>query len=527
MLIMSACAIGCTVKNGNTGEGGAGQAGSIDRLVIGTQATLNTFAIGDMGVYYSRNTMSIESLVGQYPNGSWAPRLADSWETSDSKTWTFHLNTTAKWHDGVDFTASDVNFTMRYTMEKQIWIQDSMFLYDVESVSTPDNDTIIITLKSPDSNLLSNVKIGLKVLPEHVFGKVDDPMKYVEADATIGTGPYVFKSLDKDAGILRYTANEDYYRGRPVIGEIEFKFYSNADTMMMALENGEIDTTFAWGSGIDYYYVPRVLKNDDLRVMTTESGGLRALSFNTQKSPFDNASMRIALSYTIDYEELMRLNTGGYGNVSNAGLIPSCIPNYKETRELQRNLTLAKAMLDGMGYVDVDGDGFREAPDGSKFQPALISSSSASWARQAELMKKYLNEAGIDVQVRLVSSNWRQEQLKRQYDMMLGGTSIAGTYAYAGYGTTIIDSKGGLGNSNVNDPELTAIIGQVKNATTDDEQRQAAYELQDYYADEMPAIALYWFDIIQPYNKKYAGYQFDPWFGILSYETFFGLEKAG
>lgn len=91
-------------------------------------------------------------MVRIAPDGSYAPALADSWETNDSKTWVYHLNKSATWQDGVPVTSKDVSFTISYIKEK------FKSFSDVDSVSTPDDHTVAITLKSPNANyLMSNM----------------------------------------------------------------------------------------------------------------------------------------------------------------------------------------------------------------------------------------------------------------------------------------------------------------------------------------------------------------------------------
>lgn len=56
--------------------------------------------------------------------------------------------------------------------------------------------------------------------------------------------------------------------------------------------------------------------------------------------------------------------------------------------------------------------------------------------------------------------------------------------------------------------------------------KELASSIQGYYASQLPAISLYWSDFIQPYNKKYEGWTPNPFWGILSYETFYSLHAA-
>ena len=97
--------------------------------------------------------------------------LADSWEISDDGlTYTFHLNPDAKWHDGEPVTSEDVKFTYDRIMEKGYTF--SSFLRDVDSIETPDDLTVVITLTKPNMAFLPMMAQGAqwtgKIYPEHL-----------------------------------------------------------------------------------------------------------------------------------------------------------------------------------------------------------------------------------------------------------------------------------------------------------------------------------------------------------------------
>lgn len=505
----------------------------VESLNIGYVTTAgNHFGWQDMGTYLFRATVYQESLVGMDSGGNFVPRLADSWETPDSKTWTFHLTKNATWHDGVPFTASDVWFTINYTLAKRPWgMNDAKFMEQIKSVSMPDKYTIVIEMKSAYSNLLNNVRIGLVVVPEHIYRFVADPMTYgqpaTEMNATIGTGPYKAVSLDTTARLLKFTAYEDYYGGEPSVKNITVRFYGNADSMVLALLNGNIDVTFGWGAGVEYYYVPQILANSNMAIALNPSVAIHALNFNCKLAPFDNETFREALSYALDYVQLRDVIMGGYGTIANTGIVPRSMYGFVETAPFATNVNKAKQMLDALGFVDVDSDGYREYPNGSKFQPQLLLSSATRWVRSAEIVEKNLKAVGIDVQLKIVASGFAGEKAKRQYGMVLSGTSQAGTFAWESFYTVQVDGRGSLGDCQVFDPVFQAIIDQLKNATTPTQKADAARAAQEYYADKIPSIPLYWFDNIQPYNKKYQGYGYDIGFGtIMCYDTYFNLRKV-
>lgn len=525
-LLLVILLISVTIAGCSTGSQVTTPTDKAIKLTIGTTNAVNDLNVNDyyLGIFRGRTTH--EGLITLSPDGNFAPCLAKSWETSDAKTWTFHLVDNATWHDGVPVTAADIKFNLEYFPAKipeykSHWGQ-------IEAVEAPDDYTVIIKLKTPNSNFLTNLLV-MRAVPKHIFQSVNDPTKYNNMNATIGCGPYVFEKFDKDAGTLTFKAYDKYYGGKPVVGEIEIKVFKNQETMIMALEKGEIDTTYMYSNGISYYYVPKLLRSGNVDIMMVNFIGVpAALFFNANRSVCDNTTFRQAVSYALDYEELKNLFTAGYGATPNAGFIPPSTYNYKNTRALVKDVNKSKAMLDAMGMVDKDGDGFRETPDGAKFQPEILARTDvADHPRLAEMIQKYLKAVGIDARIKLVDLSTARTILDttKTYDLAISRTTPWGMMTWASYGTCYFDVRN-IGYSMTKDPKYLALVDRMFNASDDATKKQLAYEIQDYYASEMPAIPLYWCDLIQPYNKKYKGWVVDPMYGILSYGTFFNLHEA-
>lgn len=502
----------------------------IGALNIGYVSTSSAgYVWGGSPSFYFRSIFSFETLIAQDSSGNCVPRLADNWSTTDSATWIFHLSHNATWQDGERFTSADVNFTINYLVAHNVWSGSlAVFYSGVNAIRVMDEYTIEIVLKSPNSNFYTYL-MSLPIFPEHIWKTIDNPLQYSAANGTIGTGPYVFKSYDRDARILTYEAYDHYYRGNPSVQTIKIKLYGTNDVMILALEKGEIDVTYTYSDGIPYYYVSDILKNTNLGVMTMASEGIfPTLFFNTTKAPWNNVTMRMAVANAIDYKELKNLCVGGFGSVAEKGLVPEAVLYHLNTTALTQNQTFSKKLLTSLGYVDIDADGYREYPNGSKFMPNLCFAA-ASNSKQAELLKGYLNAVGINVVVKQRPVDWTLASFRSNDMLLLSNYYYYSTYAYDGYAVYLIDGdvgSGHLGYSSVYDAAFTAIMQQLKTATTPEQRQAAAYAVQQYYANNLPALALYWSDLIQPYNLKYHGYQFDPKWGIMCYGTFFNLKLA-
>ncbi len=155
------------------------------------------------------------------------PDLAQSWEESpDGKVWTFHLRHGVQFHGGYgEMTADDVVFS--YT--KAANAATSAFAADYaqfQSVEAVDPYTVKITLKQPVPSLLGLVAnySGGFILSKKAYAERGDGFKR----APIGTGPFMFKSVAPSQS-LELVANDAYFRGKPKITAISYRFMpSNA-----------------------------------------------------------------------------------------------------------------------------------------------------------------------------------------------------------------------------------------------------------------------------------------------------------
>lgn len=530
ILLISTAFAGCTSQPTATQaptitDKSTAQDTGVQKLIFGTTNAVSDINVNDyyFGILRARTTHP--GLITLNPNGSFAPSLAESWESPDGKKWTFHMVKNATWHDGVPLTARDIKFNLEYfpakiSEYKSHWGQ-------IDTVEAPDDYTIVINLKTPNSNFMTNLLV-MRAVPEHIFKDVADPLKYNEMNATIGSGPYRFVGFNKDSGILTFKAYEGYFGGKPSVDTIEVRLFKNQDTMIMALQKGEIDTTYMYSNGISYFNAPKLLQDEDIQISVLKSTGVTGLFYNSNKSVLNNATFRKAMSYAIDYEEVKNLFTAGYGDPGTAGFLAKGNYNYKDTALLSKDLNKSKELLDSIGMADKDGDGFREAPDGKKFQPELLTRTDiADYPRLAEMLKKYFNAVGIDLKIKLVDSTTFQQiaNTAHNHDILISRTTPWGMMTWCGYGSCYVDSRN-IGYTVTNDPAYTSLVDQMFNTTDLEKQKQLAWQMQDYYANQMPVNALYTADIIQPVNKKYEGWVNDPMYGIFSYGTFYELHEV-
>ncbi len=515
-IMISGCIADADKKSNTTGSQ------TISNLIFGSATEVKDTNLNDVQYSKLSGALCFEGLVRLSPSGAHVPELAKSWQvSSDLKKWTFYLQDNATWSDGKPVTSADVKFTLEnlaITPVRKIHTSNI-----IASVDAPDTHTVIINLNKSSSDLLSTIDV-IKVLPEHIYKDIKDVNTFDSKEASIGSGPYMYDHFDKDAGLIVFVANENYWNGKPPIGTIEYKMYKSMDTVIQALLKGEIDVP---ASTINYYHVPEIVKNNDLEIMTAKNGGVSlAIYFNTAKAPYDEKKFREALSYAIDYEEMKNLFTAGYGSIPPAGWIPEGTYGYVETRPLEYSINKSKSLLDSIGMVDKDGDGLREMSDGKKFSAGIIvRSDMPDHIRAVEMLKKYLLAVGVDLKVNLADLATFNSLTGASQEIILSSISFVGISMGAGFGTGLVGMSG-YSWCMVDDPAYTSLEDQLSMIADDGEKLKLGADLQRYYADNLPMITVYSMDQIQPYSKKYAGWIIGPASGVLNKETVMQLRPT-
>lgn len=511
----------------------------IDTIIIGTVAEIETATRDEYNYDVLSASVTQMALISLNQDGRFEPLLAD-FASEDAKSWTFTIREGMKWHDGQPVTAEDVLYTLQY----EDAFGNGTYLKSVTDDSgkttaatfeacelSEDGCTISLTLAAANVRELSNL-LALRIMPKHIY---EGREEQVTADESrIGCGAYQFAGFDKDAGTLTFTAFEGYPMGKPNAENLVYVLYNNEDTLYLALKNHEIDMIWKYSGGISAEAESIFAGDDSIAIMSYAATNTPAmLTFNNGKGPMADKALREAVAYALDYAAFKATFGSTYAAMPNRSFVPSSTVGFVATEPMVRNLDKAAAILAGAGYTEKNADGYY-VKDGAELGFTLtVNSAKAAHVRYAEMVKNNLAEAGINVTIEALDADGYNAKTSNKFsennitmEAAIYGYTAFGMAGGAGLGSMYMDAKHAVqGGAQVSDPAFQAALAAMTAAATMDDYYAHAAELQQFYAAELPAIALYWDATVVAYQAALTGIQVDATFGIFNYNTWFSIAK--
>ena len=488
LIFLAVLLAGCASQESTGSAAAAGATGSeVVRLAGGDYGYPQPFTVYPRGPGVAKMTMIFDGLVEKDENGI-IPWLAESWDVSDDgKEYTFHLRDNVTWQDGTPFTAGDVKFTFEYEKTHVPVYGGAMEKDVVEEVRVIDDNTVKFVLKQPISTFLYKL-YNFKIIPEHIYSGVDDPVNFLAPEAVTGTGPFKLAEYGKEHGTYKFVAYEDFWGPEPAIKIVEFVPVSEE---LIAFEQGIVDFTTVTPDTLH-----RFTSNADIRIAQQPAFFGYELYFNMAKRPeLGDRTIRQAFAHAVDRDELVEKIARGAGKPGMMGALPQDHLWYNPDQTVYGyDPAKAKELLDRAGWKDTDGDGIREK-DGVKLSYSL--SLASEEVRIGELIKERLKEVGIDIQVRALESRSRDANLESgNFELIVNGYGGMGydadylrtKYCGEGYGISGADATRPVyGYRNVT---LDALAAREITELDESERRQIVYEMQALLAEDVPTVPL-------------------------------------
>ncbi len=369
----------------------------------GLDPTANTAAAIDRVVYAN----IYEGLVKVNRNGDFVPGLATAWTVSpDGKLYTFSLREGVTFHNGEPFNAEVARWNLERNAAETTKNAHPEFFRGIEKIETPDEYTLVVTLKDVDALFIAHIAEGDAVML---------PVKGYEnaASEPVGTGPFKFVTWVRGDRV-EMARNEKYWNPvLPYLDKVTFKFIGDASAQIAALKAGDIDV-------IGYIAAPEqaseMARDKHFKVFAGTTTGEVIMSTNNKRKPFDNKLVRQAMAYAIDRQAVIDLVMFGYGTPIGSHWSPST-PYYKDlTARFSYNPEKARALLAEAGY-----------PSG--FEATIKLPAIYSYSRRAgEVIADMLGQVGIKLKIEVVEWGYWLDRIFKQKDYDL--TMIAHVEAW-------------------------------------------------------------------------------------------------
>ena len=284
----------------------------------------------------TEKTMS--RLVRPGLSGEPEPNLATEWSASDDATeWTFKLREGVKFHDGSDFDAGDVVYSLERVKDPELDSPAASVIGMVDTIEAVDPLTVKMTLSAPYADLpLQLMDYRIRMIPEgsankhHKWlrsetdewrseGLIDAGLadrlrkRYVTIETTgIGTGPFILVTLDP-GGTTVLKANPDYWEGPPGVETIEIIGIPDTQARVQALLSGQIDM-LGYGD-LSGQQLALFENNPKYKVLSVPTDDWQGIVFRTDVEPYTDARVRRALRIAADRQAIVDLVLGPGGGV--------------------------------------------------------------------------------------------------------------------------------------------------------------------------------------------------------------------
>ena len=386
------------------------------------------------------------------------PSLAESWDHSDDGlTWTFNVRRDVRWHDGAPFTAHDVEFTFnriiynddipassrasfqfRFLNEDTgVWEESPM------TVTALDDYTVQCVLPAPFAPFLRSM--GTAIYPRHVLEKhVDDgtfnEIWDINTDPAeiIGTGPFTIESYVPGERLV-HKRNPDYWlkdaqgNSLPYLDNIVRIIVPDLEAELEMFLDGVADTHGILGEELAQLEPLQAEGNFTVH-RRGPAFGTTFLTFNMNPGSnpdtyepyveshklawFQNKEFRQAVAHTIDKEAIINEILHGSGYPQWSSISPAAGDFHNpNARRYEYDIDKANAILDGLGWVDTNGNGIREDAAGNEIEISLVTNSGNSVReRVGDKISLGMGQIGLDVDYRTIDFGDLVSQLTQSYD---------------------------------------------------------------------------------------------------------------
>ncbi len=412
-----------------------------------------------------------DSLIRRKSDFTAEPCLCSGYTISDGgRAFAFELKSGVRWHDGSEFGASDVEYTFRM-IERLEQSPYKERLANVSSYRRVGQGEFIITLKEPDAGFINLLDIP-------IIKSGTDCRENLKQYVPVGTGPYRYAESDLSR-TMRLVKNEDYtVSSKPHIEEIMVKQVPDKETLVRALEIGEVDAAYFTGSEMRAYN-----PKGNFREISYTNGMITFIGLNVNNEHLALSQVRRALSYGADRKDISKNIFFGRAQSVSVPISPAS-RYYKNIYSSETDTDRAESLLSEAGYVKGE-DGIYEK-DGKKLSLSLIvNSENELRCAAADAIQACMGRIGIDVSVKRLSFAEYEARIKSgSYDMFAGEVKIGNNLDLS------VFAHGGTSYGSFSDERFDTLVQRSRGAQSMEEFERCYSELAEAFLSEMPIVSL-------------------------------------
>ncbi|HPQ60238.1 MAG TPA: peptide-binding protein, partial [Syntrophales bacterium] len=429
--------------------------------------------------------------------------LAESWDISpDGLVITFHLRKGVRWHDGEPFTAHDVLYTYRVTIDPNTPTAYSGDFLMVKKAEVPDSHTFRVFYEKPFAPALASW--GAAILPRHLL-EGRDITKSPLTRHPVGTGPFRFREwVTGEKIVLAY--NPDYFEGRPYIDGYIMRVIPDMSTMFLELRAGGIDqmnlTPLQYTRQTENALFKK--KYNKYRYL---SFSYTYLGYNLQNPLFQDRRVRQAISYAVNKEEIIEGVLLGLGQAATGPFKPGTWAYNPHVRRYPYDPGKARLLLSEAGWRDTDGDG-RIDRDGRPFTFEIVTNQGNEVrAKCAEIIQRRLADLGMEVKIRVIEwAAFINDFInKGRFDATILGWTITMDPDPYDVWHSSKTKPGELNFISYRNPEVDGLLEKGR-STFDQGERKKYYDrFQEILAEDQPYTFLYVPDALPIVSSRFRG----------------------
>lgn len=514
-MLLTACGGGSssssqtTAAAGNSAEtSAAAEAGS-----TGGEKVITMAQTGDWDTFMPMNTtnsgadnvieLMFDRLMVINTDGTFEPRLADSWETNEAQDKiTYHLNENAKWQDGEPVTAEDVvysaqvassseyNYLRRIRMQYFAGTDETGCETSTDSIEVAalDDHTVEFTLKAPmdPAIIYALVNRDFYIMPKHLLDSISDADLVNDAfwQKPIGSGPCIFDSMESGVSI-EFKANKDYYLGAPDFDRLVFKKVQSSN-LLSGLMSGDIDV-LSGNSQIPLADWETAKNTKGIVTKSVPTFAYQYMAMNTARD-YLTEDVRHAISLAINRQVIVDQLLQGEARIA-IGPLAEDHPYFDEKLlPIEYDPEKAKSMLEAAGW------------DSNRELQVLVSTGNEVREKSAILIQQDLQKIGIKTKIQTLDFPTLLTNARNgDYDLCFIGS--AGSVDPS---ESVPNVTAGYMNNfaQLSDPTL----GQIGESGAKEITFEARKKIYDQYQEElfkqMPMAFLYHTNDLFAYNEK-------------------------